>query len=172
MTIALLTLHLVSIVTIAMTVFYGIHIPEGGGAFGHHFMYALAAASLQARIKAAVEASDGRLASSQVLPPARSGPYTRVRVSVRLTIDNDGLQRLLYELESKPPLARVDNLLVSVRPAPRRRLGGRRRGGPALVPDALDVRLTVSAPMRPRGPPPSAADTGGSGPTGRAPPSR
>ena len=29
-----------------MTVFYGIHIPEGGGAFGHHFMYALAAASL------------------------------------------------------------------------------------------------------------------------------
>jgi len=46
MTVGLLTLHLISIGTIAITVFYGIRIPQGGGAFGHHFMYALAAASL------------------------------------------------------------------------------------------------------------------------------
>lgn len=46
MTIGLLTLHLLSIGTIAITVFYGIKIPEGGGAFGRHFMLALVAAIL------------------------------------------------------------------------------------------------------------------------------
>ena len=46
MTIGLLTLHLLSIVAVGLTVFYGIHIPDGGGAFGKHFLYALAAASL------------------------------------------------------------------------------------------------------------------------------
>jgi hypothetical protein len=46
MTIGLLTLHLLSIVAVGITVFYGIRIPHGGGAFGHHFLYALGAASL------------------------------------------------------------------------------------------------------------------------------
>jgi hypothetical protein len=46
MTLGLLTLHILSIAAIGVTVFYGIHIPEGGGAFGKHFLYALAAASL------------------------------------------------------------------------------------------------------------------------------
>lgn len=46
MTIGLLTLHLVAIAAIGVTVFYGIHIPEGGGAFGRHFLYALGAAML------------------------------------------------------------------------------------------------------------------------------
>lgn len=46
MTIGLLTLHLLSITAIGITVFYGIHIPDGGGAFGHHFLYALGAACL------------------------------------------------------------------------------------------------------------------------------
>lgn len=44
MTIGLLTLHVLSIAAIAVTVFYGIKIPEGGGAFGRHFMLALVAA--------------------------------------------------------------------------------------------------------------------------------
>ena len=39
-------MHLLSIGAIAITVFYGIHIPEGGGAFGRHFMFALVAAML------------------------------------------------------------------------------------------------------------------------------
>lgn len=46
MTIGLLTLHVLSIAAIAITVFYGIKIPEGGGAFGRHFMIALVAAML------------------------------------------------------------------------------------------------------------------------------
>ena len=46
MTIGLLTLHILSIVAIATTVFYGIHIPDGGGAFGKHFLVALVAATL------------------------------------------------------------------------------------------------------------------------------
>jgi len=46
MTVALLTLNLMSVVAISITVYYGIKIPEGGGAFGRHFMIALAAAML------------------------------------------------------------------------------------------------------------------------------
>lgn len=46
MTVALLTMNLLSLVAISITVFYGIKIPEGGGAFGRHFMVALAAAML------------------------------------------------------------------------------------------------------------------------------
>lgn len=37
-------MHLFSITAISITVYYGIKIPEGGGAFGHHFMIALIAA--------------------------------------------------------------------------------------------------------------------------------
>jgi hypothetical protein len=44
MTIGLLTLHLISVAAIGVTVYFGIQIPEGGGAFGRHFMYALGAA--------------------------------------------------------------------------------------------------------------------------------
>lgn len=46
MTIGLLTMHFLSIAAIGITVFYGIKIPEGGGAFGRHFMLALVAAML------------------------------------------------------------------------------------------------------------------------------
>lgn len=46
MTIGLLTMHFLSIAAIGITVFYGIKIPEGGGAFGRHFMIALVAAML------------------------------------------------------------------------------------------------------------------------------
>ena len=46
MTLALLTLHLLSVAAIAVTVFYGIRIPAGGGAFGRHFIFALIASML------------------------------------------------------------------------------------------------------------------------------
>ncbi len=45
MTLALLTLNLLSIAAIGVTVYHGIHIPEGGGAFGRHFIWALVAAT-------------------------------------------------------------------------------------------------------------------------------
>ena len=45
MTLALLTLNLLSIIAIGMTVYYGIHIPAGSGAFGKHFIWALIAAT-------------------------------------------------------------------------------------------------------------------------------
>jgi hypothetical protein len=46
MTIGLLTMHFLSLAAISITVFYGIRIPEGGGAFGRHFIIALIAAML------------------------------------------------------------------------------------------------------------------------------
>lgn len=46
MTLGLLTLHALSIAVIGVTVYFGIHIPEGGGAFGRHFLYGVVAAVL------------------------------------------------------------------------------------------------------------------------------
>ena len=43
MTVALLTLNVISLVAIAVTVFYGIMIPEGGGALGRHLTLGLLA---------------------------------------------------------------------------------------------------------------------------------
>jgi hypothetical protein len=43
MTVALLTLNVISLVAIAVTVFYGIMIPEGGGALGRHLSIGLLA---------------------------------------------------------------------------------------------------------------------------------
>lgn len=43
MTVALLTLNAMSLVAIAVTVFYGIMIPEGGGALGRHLTLGLLA---------------------------------------------------------------------------------------------------------------------------------
>jgi hypothetical protein len=41
MTVALLTLNVISLVAIGVTVFYGILIPQGGGALGHHLILGL-----------------------------------------------------------------------------------------------------------------------------------
>ena len=41
MTVALLTLNVISLIAIAVTVFYGIMIPEGGGALGRHLTIGL-----------------------------------------------------------------------------------------------------------------------------------
>jgi hypothetical protein len=46
MTVALLTLNAISLVAIAVTVFYGIMIPEGGGALGRHLTLGLLAVLL------------------------------------------------------------------------------------------------------------------------------
>lgn len=43
MTVALLTLNVISLIAIAVTIFYGIMIPEGGGALGRHLTVGLLA---------------------------------------------------------------------------------------------------------------------------------
>lgn len=76
---------------------------------------ALAAADLQQRLKAMVEAAGGTLQSIQALPPADEAGAVKVTISAVMNGDTGSLQKVLYNLESQTPLLFVDNLEVSAR---------------------------------------------------------
>ncbi|MFO1420116.1 MAG: type II secretion system protein GspM [Candidatus Competibacteraceae bacterium] len=86
---------------------------------------ALAAADLQQRVKAVVEAAGGTLRSTQALPPVEEGSIVKVTVSATLTGDTDSLRKVLYDLESQTPLLFVDNLEVAARETRPRLSGGK-----------------------------------------------
>lgn len=86
---------------------------------------ALAAAELQERIRAVVEAAGGTLRSTQALPPVEENRAVKVAVSVTLTGDTAHLQKILYDLESQTPLLLVDNLEISARETRQRQPDGR-----------------------------------------------
>jgi hypothetical protein len=76
--------------------------------------YALAANSLQQHVVELVEQSGGKVVSVAVETPAATAQTSRrVIVQVRAELDNDGLQSLLYGLESGQPLVLVDTLNVN-----------------------------------------------------------
>lgn len=100
----------------------------------------LAAADLQERLKAAVQAAGGSLTSTQILEPEKVASFDRVSVNVRMTGTTPAVQRSLYALESGGPVLVVDDLLVVTRRTTVR-LGNRRS---AKQQDWLDVRFKVS----------------------------
>lgn len=81
---------------------------------------ALAATDLRSRVKAVVESSGAVLTSTQNLPLIEDELFPRVGLSVRMTGDTEALEKVLYELESHPPLLFVDNLQVYSRQIRRR----------------------------------------------------
>lgn len=83
----------------------------------------LAATELQQKVKQIVETTGGSLVSTQILPVIDEDIFSRVAIQVRLTGDTPVLQKLIYALESKPPLLFLDNLQVMGRNI-------RRRSGP------------------------------------------
>lgn len=96
---------------------------------------ALAAARLQERIRKAISHAGGKLLSTRVLPDAGAGPFNRVAVDVRMRVGFEGLQRVLYALESGAPLVRVDGLEV------RSSRAARPLRAPRASHDRLDVRF-------------------------------
>lgn len=72
----------------------------------------LAAASLQQRLQSLAQDLSGRVLSTRVLKPQPQDGFERVTVNARLQIDLNGLQRLLYGLESQTPYLYVENLGV------------------------------------------------------------
>ena len=96
---------------------------------------ALAAATLQERLRELVTGAGGVLASTRVMPERDAGPYTLVSVEARLRLDVAGLQQVLYGLESGERLLRIDQLTV------RSLNRGARRAQQAS--DNLDVLLQV-----------------------------
>jgi len=75
--------------------------------------YALAANTLQQHIVEMIEQSGGKLVSVSVETPAAIEQTSRrVIVQIRSELDNDGLQSLLYGIESGRPLMMVDSLNI------------------------------------------------------------
>lgn len=82
--------------------------------------YALAANGMQHRVVELIESSGGTLVTVGVDPPdeTQTLPGRRVVVQAVVELTNDGLQQVLYRLESERPFILVDSL--SVRNVPSR----------------------------------------------------
>ncbi len=104
----------------------------------------LAAADLQERVKAAVQAAGGSLTSTQVLEPEKVSSFERVSVNVRMTGSTPAVQKSLYSLETGSPVLVIDDLLVVTRRTTVR-LGAKR----TEQQDWLDVRFKVSGFYQP-----------------------
>jgi general secretion pathway protein M len=105
---------------------------------------ALAAAQLQDRLKAVVEAAGGELRSTRILPAeaVEASPGTRrTALQVQMIVTIEGLAEILYGLEAGQPYLLIDELSV------RNQRERRRRGEPELEP-RLDVNLRLSGFVR------------------------
>ena len=105
---------------------------------------ALAAAQLQDRLKAVVEAAGGELRSTRILPAVevQTSPGTRrAALQVQMIVTIEGLAEVLYGLESGQPYLLIDELSV------RNQRERRRRGEPDTEP-MLDVSLKLSGFVR------------------------
>jgi hypothetical protein len=100
----------------------------------------LAAAELQNRLKAAIDAAHGELRSVQALPSHVDGSFRRITIRGRARLKIAGLRDAVYALEAAPPYLFLDDVAVDAHP------DQSGRPGAGEDPD-LDVRLDVSAYM-------------------------
>ena len=70
----------------------------------------LAGAELQRRISSLVDTTDAKLISTQNLGVSKEAGPRKIAVRVRLSGDMDDLSKILYELESQPPVTIIQNL--------------------------------------------------------------
>jgi general secretion pathway protein M len=106
---------------------------------------ALAAAELQQRLKAVVEAAGGTLQSTQTLPPVEEAGAMKVTINAIINGDVGSLQKVLYDLEAQTPLLFVDNLEVSARQTRPRLPNGRYATYTRIQ---LNVQFEVSGYLR------------------------
>lgn len=97
---------------------------------------ALAAARIQRRLRSAVQGLGGDVLSTRVLGTEAQTALERITIDARLKLSLAGLQRLLYELQTRPPLLTVDALAVLDRAAGRR--------GRQAVDDRLEITLDLT----------------------------
>jgi general secretion pathway protein M len=76
---------------------------------------ALAAAELQDHARGVIEGAGGSLRSTQILPVApvdSKVPVRKAALRIQFGIDIEGLQKVLYQLETRQPYLFVDQLTV------------------------------------------------------------
>jgi general secretion pathway protein M len=108
---------------------------------------ALAAAQLQDRVKAVVEASGGELRSTRILPAEsiEASPGTRrTALRVQIIVSTEGLAEILYDLEAGQPYVLIDELSVRSQHERRRRRNQSDADGDTV----LDVSLELSGFVR------------------------
>jgi general secretion pathway protein M len=105
---------------------------------------ALAAVELQDRVRRIIEGAGGQLQSTQILPASAidaTAPVRRAALRIQLEIAINGLQSVLYELETGQPYLFVNELTV------RQRRTRRRANTPEEEP-VLDVSFEVFGYVR------------------------
>ena len=70
----------------------------------------LAAAALQSRIKAMVDAAKGELKSTQILPVQQEGGFRRIAIRGEMSMTLPAAQQVLYAMETASPLLFLDNV--------------------------------------------------------------
>lgn len=98
----------------------------------------LAAAELQRRVKQTVEMQGGSIVSSQILGEQEENGLHRVVLRVNLRMDLPSLEKILHELETKPPVLVLNNITISARPS-----GSTARWRGSTDQQVLDVSLDV-----------------------------
>jgi general secretion pathway protein M len=73
---------------------------------------ALAGADLQDVVRALIEANNGRLLSSQLLPHRDETGYRSVHAKLQISANIQNLRQILHGIESREPFLFVDQLLV------------------------------------------------------------
>jgi general secretion pathway protein M len=99
---------------------------------------ALGAASVQQRQQDIATAHQGRILSTRVLKTTDDGPFERITVNARLQVPLEGLQAMLYELETGQPYLFFEDISVMGRTVRR----SRRQPSAATV-GPLETRLTL-----------------------------
>jgi general secretion pathway protein M len=103
---------------------------------------AVAAATLQRKVKQVVESSKGELVSTQNLPQRPDEESEQIAIRVRMSSDVEGLAKTLHKLEGGRPLLFVDNLSIRSR----KRIRGRRKN--RTVEYRLDIRFDLAGYLR------------------------
>lgn len=75
----------------------------------------IAAAQLQDRLKASIEAAKGELRSTQILPARDDGKFRRIAIRAQVTLGTAALQRAFYDIESSSPFLFLDNVVIRAR---------------------------------------------------------
>ena len=73
---------------------------------------ALAGADLQEMARGIIEANNGKLLSSQLLPHKDESGYRQVNATIQMTANIQNLRQVLYAMEGREPYLFLDNLTV------------------------------------------------------------
>ena len=111
---------------------------------------ALAATELQKKVKSVVNASGGKLVSTQILQVQDGERYPKVAIKVQITGTTEVLKKVLHSMESATPLLFLEDMQIRARevrdkskPRNRNRVRDRNRRRANKVPRITRTELTV-----------------------------